>query len=126
MTEPWHEERLLVRPADPDRALGVARKLPELGKASRLRLAPEPRVHRSLNRVVAEELAGVVRGAAEPRIDEESAPDDVLLVIEVADSSLDYDHAKLRIYAAAGVSEVWIVDLQADRVEVYRNPRGDA
>ncbi|MBM4440030.1 MAG: Uma2 family endonuclease [Candidatus Rokubacteria bacterium] len=45
------------------------------------------------------------------------------LVVEVADSSLDYDHAKLRIYAATGVREVWIVDVRGDRVEVHRTPR---
>jgi Uma2 family endonuclease len=50
-------------------------------------------------------------------------PDNVLLVIEVADSSLDYDHAKLRIYAQAGMAEIWIVDLRHDHVEVYRDPR---
>lgn len=49
-------------------------------------------------------------------------PDDVFLIVEVADSSLDYDHAKLRIYAAARVAEVWIVDLRSDRVEVHRGP----
>jgi Uma2 family endonuclease len=49
-------------------------------------------------------------------------PDDVLLVIEVADTSLDYDHAKLRIYAAARLREVWIVDLVNERVEIHREP----
>lgn len=49
-------------------------------------------------------------------------PHDVLLVIEVADTSLAYDRAKLRIYAAAGMAEVWIVDLQNERVEIYRAP----
>jgi Uma2 family endonuclease len=47
------------------------------------------------------------------------------LIIEVADSSLDYDHAKLRFYARAGMREAWIVDLQDECVEVYRAPRGD-
>lgn len=54
-----------------------------------------------------------------------SQPEDVLLIIEVADSSLDYDHAKLRFYARAGMVEVWIVDVLDERVEVYRAPRGD-
>jgi Uma2 family endonuclease len=49
-------------------------------------------------------------------------PTEVLLVIEVADTSLAYDRAKLRIYAEAGMAEVWIVDLQSERVEVYRTP----
>lgn len=53
---------------------------------------------------------------------EHPGPHDVLLVIEVADTSLAYDRAKLRIYAAAGVAEVWIVDLQGERLEIHRAP----
>jgi Uma2 family endonuclease len=49
-------------------------------------------------------------------------PAEVLLVIEVADTSLAYDRAKLRIYASAGMAEVWIVDLQGERVDIYRTP----
>jgi Uma2 family endonuclease len=45
--------------------------------------------------------------------------DDVLLLIEVADSSLQYDQAvKLPLYARAGVREVWLVDLVRDEVNV--------
>jgi Uma2 family endonuclease len=48
---------------------------------------------------------------------------DVLLVIEVADTSLDYDlGTKQQIYAAAGVKEYWVVDVTAERVAVFRNP----
>ena len=50
-------------------------------------------------------------------------PTDVLLLIEVADSTLRHDReAKLPRYAAAGIPEVWIVDLNGLRVEVYRRP----
>ena len=49
---------------------------------------------------------------------------DVLLLVEVADSSLDYDRlTKIPLYARAGISETWLVDLTKDRVEVYREPR---
>ncbi len=52
---------------------------------------------------------------------------DVLLLIEVADSSLDYDqHTKLPMYARAGIVEVWIVNLDADQVEIYTQPQGAA
>jgi len=48
---------------------------------------------------------------------------DVLLVIEVADTSLESDRAeKVPLYAKSGIPEVWIVDLNAGRVEVYRGP----
>lgn len=50
----------------------------------------------------------------------------VFLVVEVAETSLAYDHAKLRIYATGGIQEVWIVDLRGDRIEVYRDLRGES
>ena len=50
-------------------------------------------------------------------------PGDVLLVVEVANSSLDYDRAvKAPLYAAAGVPEFWLVDLVHAGVEVHRAP----
>jgi Uma2 family endonuclease len=51
---------------------------------------------------------------------------DVLLLIEVADSSLRYDReVKLPLYARHGIPEVWIVDLQRQRLEIYRRPEAD-
>lgn len=50
---------------------------------------------------------------------------DVFLVIEVADTVAEYDRAKLPLYAEAGIPEAWIVDLQAERLEVYRQPRAN-
>ncbi len=50
---------------------------------------------------------------------------DVLLAIEVAMSSRDHDRRrKIPLYARHGVPEVWLVDLVARRLEVYRDPRG--
>ena len=52
---------------------------------------------------------------------------DVLLIVESAASSLDKDrHVKLPIYAAAGIPEYWIVDLNNRTLEVYREPVGGA
>jgi len=51
---------------------------------------------------------------------------DILLVIEVADTSLNFDReVKLPLYAAAGVVEYWIVNLIDSCVEVHRGPRSD-
>jgi Uma2 family endonuclease len=51
------------------------------------------------------------------------APDDVLLLIEVADSSLDFDRSKkIPVYARAGILEVWIINLQETTIEVHRDP----
>lgn len=53
-------------------------------------------------------------------------PADVLLVVEVADTSFEYDlHVKLPLYARAGVAEVWLVDLQRGAVEVFARPAGE-
>jgi Uma2 family endonuclease len=51
---------------------------------------------------------------------------DVLLVIEVADTSRDYDRTtKLPLYAAAGVPEAWLFDLVAERIERHTEPGPD-
>lgn len=48
---------------------------------------------------------------------------DVFLLIEVADSALNYDQEiKLPLYAKASVPEVWIVNLNENLVETYRQP----
>jgi Uma2 family endonuclease len=50
--------------------------------------------------------------------------DDVLLLIEVAESSLDFDRdEKARLYATAGIIDYWIVNLVDHAVEVHRDPR---
>ena len=53
-----------------------------------------------------------------------AGPEDVLLLMEVADASLGYDRDfKLPLYAAAGIGEVWIVNRTDERTEIYREPR---
>jgi len=49
-------------------------------------------------------------------------PGDLLLMVEVADTSADYDRGvKAPLYAGAGIREFWLVDLQGQRIEVYRD-----
>jgi Uma2 family endonuclease len=51
------------------------------------------------------------------------APENVLLLVEVSDTTLRYDReVKLPLYARAGVPETWIVDLSAETVEVHSRP----
>ena len=53
--------------------------------------------------------------------------EDTFLVIEVADSSLEYDQEiKLPLYASAGVPEVWILDFSNQKIEVYHSPFSDS
>ena len=49
-------------------------------------------------------------------------PKDVFLLIEVAESSSSIDReVKIPLYAKAGIEEVWLIDLDGQRVEVYRS-----
>lgn len=51
-------------------------------------------------------------------------PDDVLLLIEVADASLDYDSGeKIPAYARAGIREVWLIDVANRRLTLHRKPK---
>ena len=53
-------------------------------------------------------------------------PTDVLLLLEVADTTLAYDRrVKMPLYAAAKIPEVWIANLNEQTIEVYRQPHGD-
>ena len=52
--------------------------------------------------------------------------DDVLLLIEVADSSLSFDqNQKLRLYARHNIPEYWLMNLNDSCVEVYHQPHDD-
>ncbi len=54
------------------------------------------------------------------------SPAEVLLVIEVSDSTLRYDRdVKVALYALRGIREVWLVDLQHGELHCYRSPQGD-
>jgi Uma2 family endonuclease len=62
-----------------------------------------------------------------PRADEyrDSLPaaTEVLLLVEVSDTTADYDRrAKLPLYARHGIAEVWLIDLKAEVLEVYTMP----
>jgi len=49
--------------------------------------------------------------------------DDILLIIEVADASIEYDRkVKNSLYARAGIKETWIVNLNEEIIEIYRSP----
>jgi Uma2 family endonuclease len=55
------------------------------------------------------------------------AAPDILLIIEVADTSLEFDtEVKLALYAIMGVHEYWVADLRNDRVLCYSEPSGDS
>ena len=55
---------------------------------------------------------------------ERPRPDEIAVIVEVADSSLAFDLGeKLAKYASASIPEYWVVDLQANVFHVFRDPR---
>ena len=68
----------------------------------------------------------IVRGPLATYDARHPEPRDIALLIEVSDTTLDYDRGrKAAVYARGGVTEYWIVDLTARRLEVRRGPRSD-
>ncbi|MDG4597027.1 MAG: Uma2 family endonuclease [Candidatus Contendobacter sp.] len=86
--------------------------------------------------IIAAQNPVVLSGYAEPQPDlailrwraddyEQSNPhpEDVLLLIEVSDSTLRYDRdVKIPLYAKNGIPEVWLLDIQNRQLEIYREP----
>lgn len=61
------------------------------------------------------------------RDDYKSHPKTALLLVEVSDTSLNYDRTdKASLYASAGIQEYWIINLVAQDLEIFRNPIPDA
>lgn len=57
---------------------------------------------------------------------EHTQPQDIVLLIEVADSSYCYDrNVKYPLYATEGIPVYWIVNLNEQQIEVYTHPEGD-
>ncbi|MBI4322109.1 MAG: Uma2 family endonuclease [Chloroflexi bacterium] len=53
-------------------------------------------------------------------------PEDVLLLVEIADGSVEFDRrVKVPLYARGGIPEVWLVDLEQNTITVYRDLSAD-
>lgn len=82
-------------------------------------------VRLSLESEVQPDLA-LLRLRADFYVKSHPEPGDVLLLIEVADTTAETDRRlKIPLYARTGIHEVWLLDLSRDRVEVYRQPTPD-
>lgn len=54
-------------------------------------------------------------------------PEDILLIVEIADRTLRYDRdVKIPLYAENGIVEVWSLDLNHQSLRVYRQPQGNS
>jgi Uma2 family endonuclease len=122
LLEGWLVPKMTINPPHP-----VAIKLLENELASRL---PADWITRTQAPVTTRDSepepdVSVVRGPVRRYRDHHPSPDEIALVIEVADSSLAEDRTvKARLYAAARLPIYWIVNLVDGQVEVYTEPRG--
>jgi Uma2 family endonuclease len=65
----------------------------------------------------------IVQNRDDNYLSQHPTPNDVLLVMEVADSSLDYDQdVKIPLYAEARISDYWILNLFDNQLETYSEP----
>ncbi|MGF1673725.1 MAG: Uma2 family endonuclease [Rivularia sp. (in: cyanobacteria)] len=69
----------------------------------------------------------IARGKDEDYLAHHPYAEDILLLIEISDSTLDYDQTtKLAVYAEAGITNYWIVNLQVRQLECYSQPYQNA
>ncbi|RUT10056.1 hypothetical protein DSM106972_005510 [Dulcicalothrix desertica PCC 7102] len=68
----------------------------------------------------------IVKNSSDDYFSGHPTPEDVLLVMEVSDSSIDYDQdVKLPLYAEAGIFDYWIFNLADNQLECYSEPYQD-
>jgi Uma2 family endonuclease len=78
----------------------------------RLGLRSEPQPDFALLRYRADDYTGVL-----------PAPEDVLLAVEIADTTVRYDRKiKMRLYARHGIPEYWLINVPKRQIEVHLNP----
>lgn len=78
------------------------------------------------NDSVPEPDMAVVQGTVRDYSRRHPGASDIELAIEVAESSLQRDRQKIRIYARAGVPTYWILNLVDEQLEVHTSPAGPA
>jgi Uma2 family endonuclease len=66
----------------------------------------------------------IVQGKILDYVDRHPQPNDIYLVVEVADSTLNYDcQVKDKTYAKAGIPEYWVIDLKNRQFHIFRDPQ---
>ncbi len=109
-----HATALLLVQQQLRRVLGAGYHVrPQLPLVADLRSEPEPDI-------------SVVRGDVRDYSESHPSARDTVLVVEISDSSLEYDRdAKGSLYARAGIPEFWIVNLIDLQLEVHQKPQPD-
>lgn len=97
----------------------------EFGEQSRRRFSISPQNPLELEKYSAPQPDICLVSRACRKAKRHPSPDQVYLMVEVSDTSLEYDRGpKMSAYALCGIREFWILNLQDDVLESYRNPRG--
>lgn len=120
-------EILLMSPIGPRHASVIT-----AATRAMVRLAGDEAIVQGQNPVVLDPFAApqpdlaLLRFRDDCYVGKHPGPADILLIVEVADSSLEYDTTvKLGLYAILGIPEYWVADLQNNRLLVYSKPAGD-
>jgi Uma2 family endonuclease len=65
----------------------------------------------------------IVRGTVFDYADQHPQPQDICLIVEVADSTLKYDcEVKDKLYAKANITDYWVIDIPHRQVHIFRDP----
>jgi Uma2 family endonuclease len=65
----------------------------------------------------------IVKGTAFDYVDQHPQPNDIYLIVEVADSTLKYDcEVKDKLYARANITDYWVIDIPHRQVHIFRDP----
>jgi Uma2 family endonuclease len=76
-----------------------------------------------LSRSVPNPDLAIVRGTTEDYETRHPTPEDILLLVEVSNTTLSYDlEEKAQIYARDAISEYWVLDIQNRQLHVFRQP----
>ena len=120
-----HGEIVQMAPIRPDHASVVARIAKLLESALREQVIVWSQNPVSLRHEASEPRPDLVLLRPKPDFYRSGHPEppDILLLLEVMDTSAAYDRqVKLPLYARAGIAEVWLVDVNVNTVEVHRDP----
>jgi Uma2 family endonuclease len=121
-------EILLMSPTGPRHGTAVDRT-----NRAMIRLVGDTAIVRTQGTVVLDRFAApqpdlaLLRPKEDEYVDRNPDAADILLIIEIADSSLEYDTTvKLGLYAILGIPEYWVADLHNNRVRIYTQPDRDS
>jgi len=124
LLEGWLVEKMSKNPPHSVATNLVRRFLERVGIADTFINSQEPI---TLSTSEPEPDLSLIRGFERDYVSRHPYPADVVLAVEVANTSLKRDSTwKKRVYASAGIQQYWILNLESRQLEVYTNPQLEA